>query len=155
MSITIAIFLGLSVTIIFLFMYIFSRDKAIEKKFHLISLSLENINQEIYKIQKQQQAQMKDVDSLIMHHLEEMISSLVENLNKTQYKNQKEIEVLFEKILKIESEIKNISLPNKETKINYVDKDRVKELYEIGYSLDEISKEIGLSISEVQMLLNF
>ena len=77
MSVTIAIFIGLSLTIIFLFLYIFARDKEIDKKFKMISVSLENINQEIYKLQQSQKDMKLNIDSQISEKLDSILESFV------------------------------------------------------------------------------
>jgi predicted transcriptional regulator len=157
MSITIAIFLGLSLAVVFLFFYMFARDKAIDKKFHLISAALENINQEIYKIQKQQKDNsLQNIENLIADQLDGVIENLIETIKQSQYKNQKEIEMLFDKISKLESNVKTMSLPNLDPIANKKDnKEKAKELFEIGYSIEEIAKELGMPAGEVQLLIKF
>jgi len=157
MSTTIAIFIGLSLAIVFLFFYMFARDKEIEKKFHLISAALENINQEIYKLQKQQKDNsLQNIEHLIAEQLDGVLENLVETIKESQYKNQKEIEMLFDKIAKIETNVKTMALPSLNPTINKKDnKEKIKELYEIGYSIEEIAKETGLPAGEVQLLLKF
>jgi len=153
MSITIAIFIGLSLAITFLFFYMFARDKEIDKKFHLISAALDNINQEIYKIQKQQKDNsLQNVEMMI----EEQLHQLLDTMKQNQYNNRKEIELLFDKISQLETNVKTISLPNITNLDNKKDKnEKVKEFAEMGYSIEEISKEVGIPAGEVQLLLKF
>jgi len=153
MNITIAIFIGLSLAVVFLFFYMFARDKEIDKKFHLISAALDNINQEIYKIQKQQKDNsLQNVEVLI----EEQLHQLLDTMKQNQYHNQKEIEMLFDKISQLETNVKTISLPNLNSLENKKDnRSKIKELFEMGYSIEEISKEVGLPAGEVQLLLKF
>jgi ACT domain-containing protein len=155
--ITIAIFIGLSLAVVFLFFYMFARDKAIERKFHMISAALENINQEIYKLQKQQKDNsLQNIETMIAEQLDEVIQNLIDNINQSQYANKKEIELLFDKISKLESNVRTMSLPNLDPINNKKDsKDKIKELYEIGYSIEEIAKETGLPAGEVNLLLKF
>jgi len=156
MNTIIAIFIGLSLAIVFLFFYIFTRDKEIEKKFNLISAALENINQEIYKLQKQQKNNsLQNIEHLIAEQLDGILENLVDSIKESQIKNQKEIELLFDKIEKIETNVKTMSLPNLEHTNKKNNKEKIKELFEIGYSIEEISKEVGLPAGEVQLLLKF
>ena len=151
MSITIAIFIGLSIAIVFLFFYMFARDKEVDKKFHLISVALDNINQEIYKIQKQQKDNsLQNVEMMI----EEQLHQLLDTMKQNQYNNKKEIELLFDKISQIESNVKTISLPNLDVINKKDNRAKIKELREIGYSIEEISKEVGLTAGEVNFYLN-
>jgi len=157
MSVTIAIFIGLSLAVVFLFFYMFARDKEVDRKFHLISSALEDINQEIYKLQKQQKDNsLQNIENMIAEQLESVLGNLVKTVEQSQYKNQEEIQMLFDKISKLESNIKTMSLPNLDPIANKKDnKEKIKELFEIGYSIEEIAKEVGLPAGEVQLLLKF
>jgi len=157
MSMVIAIFLGLSLAVVFLFFYMFARDKAIDKKFHLISAALENINQEIYKLQKHQKDNsLQNMESLIAEQLDSVLENLVDTIKQSQYKNQKEIEMLYDKISHLESNVKTMSLPNlNPVTDNKNNQEKVKELFEIGYSIEDIAKELGIPAGEVQLLLKF
>ena len=157
MSVTIAIFIGLSLTIIFLFLYIFARDKEIDKKFKMISVSLENINQEIYKLQQSQKDMKLNIDSQISEKLDSILESVVIKIEETKRYSEAEIAQLMDKIHKLESNMKTLSLPNlsNNTEIKKDDKEKIKELYEIGYSIEEIAKELGMTAGEVSFLLKF
>jgi len=157
MSVTIAIFIGLSLAVVFLFFYMFARDKEVDRKFHLISTALEDINQEIYKLQKQQKDNsLQNIEHMISEQLESVLGNLVKTVEQSQYKSQEEIQMLFDKISKLESNIKTMSLPNLDPIANKKDnKEKIKELFEIGYSIEEIAKEVGLPAGEVQLLLKF
>lgn len=155
MSINILIFLVLTFAILFLFFYMFMRDKAIDKKFMLISTALEDINNEIYKLQKQQKANSLDVEKIVSERLDEVLDSLIQTIKETQYKNQKEIEILYNKISKIEGDVKNFSLPNFNSMIQKDDKkEEIKSLYEIGWSVEDIAKQLNMNVGEVSFFLN-
>jgi len=154
MNVTIAIFLGLSVAIMFIFFYMFARDKIVDKKFALISAALENINQEIYKLHKSQKDDsLKDIESMITNQLDVVLDSLLKNIQDVQYTNKREIELLYDKIVKIENGVKNMRLPNLENVNKKENKEKIKELYEIGYSIEEIAKQEGIPAGEVQFIL--
>jgi len=151
-----AIFIGLAFGIVFLFFYILSREKTIEKKFSLIGGALENINQEIYKLQKHQKDNSLNIDSMVATKVEKILNDFIEQIKQTEYKNSKEIELLYEKILQLETNLKAIAIPNINPMMNKKsDKEKIKELFEIGYSIEEIAKEVGLPAGEVQLLLKF
>jgi len=153
MSMVIAIFIGLSLAVMFLFFYMFARDKEIDKKFYSISTALDNINQEIYKIQKRQKDNsLQNVEYMI----EEQLQQLLNTMKNNQYNNQKEIEALFDKISQLESNVKTISLPNIDITHNKKDnKEKIRELFEIGYSIEEIAKELDMPAGEVHLNLKF
>ena len=151
-----AIFIGLAFGVVFLFFYILSREKTIEKKFSLIGGALENINQEIYKLQKHQKDNSLNIDSMVATKVEKILNDFIEQIKQTEYKNSKEIELLYEKILQLETTLKAIAIPNINPMMDKKsDKKKIKELFEIGYSIEEIAKEVGLPAGEVQLLLKF
>ena len=157
MSVTIAIFIGLSLTIIFIFLYIFARDKDIDKKFKMLSASLENLNQEMYKLQKQQNDMKLNIESQISEQFDSILESFVLKIEETKRYSETEIAQLMDKIQRLESNMKTLSLPNlhNNTDIKKDDKEKIKELYEIGYSIEEIAKELGMTAGEVSFLLKF
>jgi len=157
MSTTISIFLGLSLAVVFLFFYIFTRDREIEKKFNLISAALEDINQDLYKLKKHQKDHsLQNMENMIAEQLDSVLENLVDTIKQSQYTSQKEIELLFEKIEKIESNVRTMSLPNLEALDHKKDNNtKVKELFEMGFSIEEIAKETGIPAGEVQLILKF
>ena len=154
MSINILLFIVLTCAIVFLFLYMFMRDKTIDKKFMLISTALEDINNEIYKLQKQQKANSLDVEKIVSERLDEILNSLIETIKENQYKNQKEIEILYNKIIKIEKDVKNFALPLHSINPKDDKKDEIKALYEIGWSVEDIAKQLNMNVGEVSFILN-
>jgi len=158
MSIMVLLFIGISIAIVFLFIYIFLRDKEIDRKFHFISAALDNINEEIYILQKHQKDNsLNDIKGLIAEQLEDVLNELILTIKQTQAQNRKDIEVLFEKVENLQSNIKGLTFSNINTTSGVSKKDdieKIRELYDIGYSIEEISKEIGMSAGEVKLFLN-
>jgi len=160
MSITIAIFIGLSFTVIFLFIYIFARDKAIDRKFQRIGIALEEMNQEMYQIQKTQKKISQnlkiDVEQIISNQMDEILQNLINTIKESQYKSESEIQSLYEKISKLENSVKLNSLPNFETISDKTDeKEKIKELYEMGLSVESIAKEVDMPVGMVKLNLKF
>ena len=160
MSITIAIFIGLSFTVIFLFIYIFARDKAIDRKFQRIGIALEEMNQEMYQIQKTQKKISQnlkiDVEQIISNQMDEILQNLINTIKESQYKSESEIQSLYEKISKLENSVKLNSLPNFETMSDKTDeKEKIKELYEMGLSVESIAKEVDMPVGMVKLNLKF
>ena len=156
MTTTIGLCIGISLAIVFLFIYIFLRDKEIDRKFRFISAALDNINEEIYILQKNNSS--NNIKSLIAEQLE-VVTDLILTIKNSELKDRKDIEKLFDKISMLESNIKVMSLSNIKTSSGGISKkddiEKIKELFEIGYSIEEIAKEVGLPAGEVQLLLKF
>jgi len=153
MSMTLMIFIGLSLAVMFLFFYMFLRDKEIEKKFHFINESLENINQEIYKIQKQQEKDnLAEVRKIIAEELNVVIEDVLRTMQEHQLQNKREIDMLVDRVLKIETNVKTMALPQFEPP-KKDNTEQIRELYEMGLSIEDIAKETGMNAGEVQFIL--
>jgi len=160
MNIIIAIFTGLSITILFIFFYIFLRDKQTDKKFQRMGMALEEMNEELYKIEKRQKNlsnELKlELENLTDNKVDEILNNMVALIKDSQQKSELEIQSLYSKIEKLENNIKINSLPNLEINNNEKnEKDKIKELYEIGYSFEEIAKELNIPVGNVKLYLQF
>jgi len=150
MNLTLIIFIGLSLVIVFLFYYISLRDKAIEKKFSLIERSLESINQEIYRIS---QTNNSKIEQIVVDKISEMFENLLESLRDTQLKNRRDIDLIEQKINKIENNLKSLVAPNITASTSPNDTTKIKHLKEVGYSIEDISKELRMPVGEVELML--
>ena len=160
MNLTIAIFIGLAFAIIFLFFYLFERDKAIDRKFQQMGVALEEMNQEMYQIQETQKKISQnlkiDVEKIISNQMDDILQNLINTIKESQYKSESEIQSLYEKIAKLENNVKFTSLPNFETISDKKDvKAKIKELHQIGYSIEDIAKEVNMPVGEVEFSLKF
>jgi len=149
-KITLIMFIGLSGFILFLFFYIINRDKIVENKFAGVELSLEEMNQEIFRLKKEikslkQNDTIKDMENII----EEMISSI----KKIEKKYLLKFEELEEKINIIESNNKKKFLDF--SNVNSQDEEKIRSLYKNGYSIEEISRELRIPAGEIELVLKF
>lgn len=145
-------FIGLSGFLLFLFFYIIRRDKIIDSKLLALEDMIEEINQELFKLKKQQNS--KDSAKLLIE-MEKTIEKLVDNIKKIEEKNIYYIKKLEERIEKISSKV---SLKNKtplELDINKIDEQRIINLYKQGYSIEDISKELMIPAGEVELVIKF
>jgi len=151
-SIELIMFIGLSGFLLFLFFYIIRRDKIIDSKLLAIENMIEEINQELFKLKKQQNSQES---TKLLIGVEKTIENLVDNIKKIEEKNIYYIKKLEERIEKISSKV---SLKNKtplELDINKIDEQRIINLYKQGYSIEDISKELMIPAGEVELVIKF
>jgi len=144
-SIELIMFIGLSGFLLFLFFYIIRRDKIIDSKLLALEDMIEEINQELFKLKKQQ-------NSKVLIEMEKAIEKLVDNIKKIEEKNIYYIKNLEEKIEKISSKV---SLKPLELDINKIDEQRIINLYKQGYSIEDISKELMIPAGEVELVIKF
>ncbi|GAX87711.1 conserved hypothetical protein [Lebetimonas natsushimae] len=149
-KLTLIMFIGLSGFMLFLFFYIINRDKITENKLAGLELSLEEINQEIYKLKKEVK-NLKQNSGL--EEIEPIIEEVVDSIKKVEKK-------YFIKLNEIEEKI-NILENNSKKKIfdfsniNTQDEERIKNLYKNGYSIEEISRELRIPAGEIELVLKF
>lgn len=151
-SIELIMFIGLSGFLLFLFFYIIRRDKIIDSKLLALEDMIEEINQELFKLKKQQNS--KESTKLLIG-MEKTIEKLVDDIKKIEEKNTYYIKNLEERIEKISSKV---SLKNKtplELDINKIDEQRIINLYKQGYSIEDISKELMIPAGEVELVIKF
>jgi len=151
-SIELIMFIGLSGFLLFLFFYIIRRDKIIDSKLLALEDMIEEINQELFKLKKQQNSQES---TKLLIGVEKTIENLVDNIKKIEEKNIYYIKKLEERIEKISSKV---SLKNKtplELDINKIDEQRIINLYKQGYSIEDISKELMIPAGEVELVIKF
>ena len=147
------LFGGLSVLIlIILFLYILARDKKTEKKLKLYERSIENLNKNLFKLEKKIEMTMtrEQVTSFLDIELDEIKEPI--------YKSIKEIKQAVDSTRNnVESRVGGLEEKTKEymaiPMTATLDEGRVVSLFKSGYSTEEITKELRANISEVSFVL--
>ena len=148
-KVTLIMFIGLSGFIFFLFFYILNRDKTNDRKFAAMELMIENLNQELFKLNKEVK-NIKKMDSL--DEIENIIEGMIANIKNMQRNFNLKIQELEEKIdMRETSQKKAFDFTN----VNMNDEKKIKALYKSGYSLEEISRELRIPVGEIKLILNF
>ena len=143
---------GISFFVLFLFIYMINRDKAIETKFAGIEMALENIFSELDSLKKEVKSP-KAVEAL--QKLETMMEKIVHSMKVLEDKNRERISRLENKLKSIEMNVKESKMPQFMQTINENDSKKIKELKKQGYSVEEISRELRMPIGEVELALKF
>jgi len=145
------IFAGLSFFIFFLFLYILKREKINEQKFAAFELALEEVHKEIFLLKKEIK---KNELAKKIQTIENIVESIVDDVRAIEEKNIEIIESLKKQIREMYSEIKKNKIPE----MNFIsksDEEKVKSLYQKGYSIEEISRELRIPAGEVELILKF
>jgi septal ring factor EnvC (AmiA/AmiB activator) len=149
-KLTLIIFVGLSGFMLFLFFYIINRDKITENKLAGLELSLEEINQEIFKLKKEIK-NLKQNNNL--EDIEPVIREIIDSIKKVENKYTIKLNELEEKIDSLESSSKKKIFDF--SNVNSQDEERIKALYKSGYSIEEISRELRIPAGEIELVLKF
>ena len=151
--ITIVIFLGLSIFMLFLFIYILRRDKIIEQRLSAFELSLEELNREIHQLKRMRVENSNSDEKL--EKIERIIESIVDDIRAIEQRNLKIIEELKEEVESLKSKIRKQKLPEINNIISKSDEERVITLYKNGYSIEDISRELRIPAGEIELILKF
>ena len=145
------IFIGLSIFIFFLFIFILKREKINEQKFAAFELSLEEAHKEIFLLKKE----LKNNDlSKKIETIEKIVESIVDDVRAIEERNLQNLEALKEQIRELYAEIKKSKMPE----MNFIsksDEEKIKTLYNNGYTIEEISRELRIPAGEVELILKF
>ena len=151
--VTIVIFLGLSIFMLFLFIYILRRDKIIEQRLSAFELSLEELNREIHQLKRMRVENSNSDEKL--EKIERIIESIVDDIRAIEQRNLKIIEELKEEVESLKSKIRKQKLPEINNIISKSDEERVITLYKNGYSIEDISRELRIPAGEIELILKF
>ena len=163
MSINEYLVLAIGGIVLLLIYYIVSRDAQQTKQIRAIATAIEKINNQLFSLEKDFNQRLSIIEensadtmssadlnyelevgiSEYTAPLKEQLSKLVDDLTSTK-------EQLNRRILPLEENIKNLSLPSSVTGL---DDERIIALYKQGIGIDAISKELRLSKAEVEFVL--
>jgi len=149
--INLLMFGGLSVFMLFLFIFMLKREKIIEQKFSAIELTLEELHKEIYLLKKQNinESVQKEIEKI-----ENIIDSIVDDIRVIESKNIEIIESLKKQIQELYSEIKKNKLPEIST-LSKSDEEKIINMYKNGYSIEDISRALRIPAGEIELILKF
>lgn len=148
-----AIFIGLSLTIIFLFYYILAREKVSERKFRLIEMSVEELNQDLFQLKKKKVSDVAALTQVIPSKNDEELEELFEMIKESKRRHEVDVNRLEEKIESLEKKLKNAAMSEMTLPSATVDQNKIKALLEKGDTIEEISKKLGIGTGELLLIL--
>lgn len=148
-----AIFIGLSLTIIFLFYYILAREKVSERKFRLIEMSVEELNQDLFQLKKKKVSDAATLTQVIPSKNDEELEELFEMIEESKRRHEVDVNRLEEKIESLEKKLKNAAMSEMTLPSATVDQNKIKALLEKGDTIEEISKKLGIGTGELLLIL--
>lgn len=150
MSVIVAGLFILMVVIILL--YITMKEKESAKKLLQLERSIEDINKEIYKIQKwivesDKKIQNNEVNTETM----DVLSNIKADVISLQHGLQSDRDYFEDKILVLEERLRSLGHFN--TPSQQRNEKQILNLFKNGYTIDAISKELRITKSEVEFVL--
>ena len=151
------IIIVMAIIILYLIYYVFSKDSEYNKNIHAVASVVEELNKELYYL-KNTTKNITDSDSSIndeiYQEIEKSVYDMVQPLSVGLKKMQENIQALDtqmdSRISSLEVGVKQILMPSS---LNSSDDDKIISLFNDGFSIEEISKELHISKPEVEFAL--
>ena len=151
---------GALLVVVILFVYLYSKDAEVSKKFFLYERSIEDLNKKVFDLEKalkkkdssnELKKEIKEyVDSIIEENLEKISEFVLLQRDENRASFEKFKSEIIEKIERVNERVKNINLIPEEFHSN---EKSIIELYEKGLSVSEIARRLRIGIGEVELVL--
>ncbi|RDU73484.1 hypothetical protein CQA66_01470 [Helicobacter aurati] len=149
MSVIIAICFIIVIVIILL--YIIMKEKESSKKIIQLEHSIEDINKEIYKIQKWIIESEKPKDSTRHNELLKLITEQKTDINTLQHGLQSDRDYFEDKILILEERLRSLGHFNAPTQQR--NEKQILDMFKNGYTIEAIAKDLRMSRGEIEFVL--
>jgi chromosome segregation ATPase len=144
-NLNLIIFGGLSFFMFYLFFIMIKRDKEVETKFSALERGMDELTREVYQLKKS----LKKDDKDSLKELEAVIEELISNIKELENNYLLKIKELEEKVESLRKNMKKVDF----SQISGNDEQKVWTLYNNGYSIEEISKELRIPAGEIEFIL--
>lgn len=157
------LFVAPVVVLVLLIVYQFIKESETSKKLRFYEGSIEDLNKRVYTLEKRIQQQSKEADeqaeSISQEEIEQIISNkLTSTLNSVLHSLQSAKDSMDEfkddideRVEVVESKIKEISSISGNS--GQSTEKRVIALYKNGMMVDDIARELGIGIGQVDLML--
>lgn len=163
---------GIALVFILLIIYLYLKDYESARKARRYENSIEDLNKEIYRLQKKFKEQENDLEkfkqsfkqqiyqetrlemkNLIDSNLYAQISPIKTHLSSLREKYEEYQDNIDNKIIALEERIKEFAYTPSNP--NNIDEGRIISMYKDGWSVDSIAKELRIGKGEVEFTLKF
>jgi len=149
----------MSVGVFALFVFVAVREGAINKKLRTYERSFDILNKEIHALKKELKAKSPTAIELgdkfaTSAEFEEFTNIIIHKLREMQSDNTTFKDALYEKIKDVESK-EQLSLPGltMPSSSSSVDEQKIISLFESGFALEDIAKQLRVNVGEVEFVL--
>ena len=148
--------------ILYLLYFVLSKDSQYSKQIHVLASTIENINQELFHLKKDQNEMKKSLDKVsskmsddeIYQEIErgvyDMLQPVIDNLKTLEERRDVFESKVDYRLSTLENGVKQISLPSS---LHAKDDEKIIHLFNQGIPLETITKELHLSKAEVEFVL--
>ncbi|STQ86654.1 DUF6115 domain-containing protein [Helicobacter muridarum] len=139
------------IVVIIILLYIMTKEKETYKKIIQLEHSIEDINKEIYKIQKWIVESEKSRDSSKYNDLLKIITEHKSDINALQHGLQSDRDYFEDKILILEEKLRSLGHFNTPTQQR--NEKQIIDMFKNGYTIDAIAKDLYMSKGEIEFVL--
>ena len=145
----------LSVAVFFLFVFVYVRESAINKKLKLYEKTFDLLNQNIHKLEKEVKSRavqaVETQGSPDMEEFSEVSKLIIEKFHELQKDNLEFKESLVERYLELENKMKPLTSVTPSS--TGLDENKIVTLFSNGFSIEEIAKQLRIGTGEVEFVL--
>lgn len=145
----------LSVAVFFLFVFVYVRESAINKKLKLYEKTFDLLNQNIHKLEKEVKSKaaqaIETQGSQDMEEFSEVSKLIIEKFHELQKDNLEFKESLVERYLDLEAKMKPLTSVTPSS--TGLDENKIVTLFSNGFSIEEIAKQLRIGTGEVEFVL--
>jgi biopolymer transport protein ExbB/TolQ len=144
----------ISVAVFFLFIFVYIRESAINKKLKLYEKTFDLINQNIHKLEKEiksKQVVAKEGVDTNMEEFSEVSRLIIEKFHELQKDNLEFKEGLVERYLDLEHKMKPLTSVTPSS--TGLDENKIVSLFSNGFAIEEIAKQLRIGTGEVEFVL--
>jgi biopolymer transport protein ExbB/TolQ len=145
----------ISVAVFFLFVFVYIRENAINKKLKLYEKTFDLINQNIHKLEKELKSRSHHENTTggdqNLEEFSEVSRLIIDKFQELQKDNLEFKESIIERYLELENKIKPITAVAPSS--TGLDENRITTLFSNGFSIEEIAKQLRIGTGEVEFVL--
>lgn len=154
--------IAIGAVMLFVIYYVTNRDAHYARQMRSLATALEELNRQLYKVEKKLNERIDDVHAEVPHinetelrrefdgNIRDLAQPIAQSLHDIEqsfgnFKNDME-----KRIHHLEDGIRNLSMP---ASVSGLDDEKIISLYKQGVDLDTIARELRLSKAEVEFVL--
>ncbi len=145
----------LSVAVFFLFVFVYVRESAINKKLKLYEKTFDLLNQQLHKLEKEIKAKphgvLKEEHTQDMEEFSEVSQLIIAKFQDLQQDNLDFKENLVERYLELEAKMKPLTSVTPSS--TGLDENKIVGLFSNGFGIEEIAKQLRIGTGEVEFVL--
>lgn len=145
----------ISVAVFFLFIFVYIRENAINKKLKLYEKTFDLLNQNIHRLEKELKSKnIHHSDGNLNSELEEFSEVsrvIIDKFQELQKDNLAFKEEIVERYLELESRMRPLTAVAPSS--TGLDENRIVTLFSNGFSIEEIAKQLRIGTGEVEFVL--